>query len=169
MHRFARTSSARLEGAGLLGMAAQGNPSSASAQPVPGRLTDIAVKLALVRGLPPLALEQALNSSGGALLEWKAPSDECNESTLLANESVLSELLTLCPHRVPSSLELKGGFLNLDDMYSNSLSRGNNKKVQGKWAQLEADKIRAMMAYVRQLTRKSKTHRSRTVITPVGT
>ena len=102
-------------------------------------------------------------------MEWKAPSDECNESTLLANEPVLSELLKLCPHRVPSSLELRGGFLNLDDMYSNALSRCNNKKTKGKCAQIEADKMRAMMAYVRQLTRKSGTHRSRTVVTSFGT
>lgn len=86
---------------------------------------------------------------------------DCGDITCLANKTVLSALLELCPERVLTLKELKGGLMSLDNLYGKKLSGATSRKVQEQWMCLQAEKVRAMLSYIRCLVRKSGSARSR--------
>ena len=101
-------------------------------------------------------LEQCLAKH--LLLAWDG---NISEKNLEANEGIIGAILELCPHRVPTVSELTGGFLALDQAYSLALSACKSKRAQRQWCQLEAEKLREMLAHVRRRVRKSETTCSR--------
>lgn len=111
---------------------------------------------ALTKGLPTTQLQTCLRTH-----ELVPLSGDVTEEVLAAQESLLRELLTKIPWRVPSVSELRAALILLDTEYSLALSAARSRKAQRHWCTFEAEKVRAMLAHVRKLTRKSKTSRSR--------
>lgn len=137
--------------------------SSSSSPPVrsPGgseRLAPAEVRLALVHGLPQGSIDQAITTH--QLIHWDSSVD-ASEELVVKNHTVLEALLKLCPHRVPTTAELQQGFQELDRTCSFALSGQQKKKSQRNWSQGEAEKVRALLAHIREITRKSKSARSR--------
>lgn len=122
------------------------------------RLQPLDVKLALLRGIPSASLDQCINTH--ELLDWDSRKG-VTVQVVLKNEAVVAALLELCPERVPAVRELTPGFIEVDRTYSMALSGAKSKTSATHWAQCEGEKLRAMLAHIREITRKSQSPRSK--------
>ena len=74
---------------------------------------------------------------------------------LIANYAVLRALLKVCPHKTPTQGDLATGFRLLDEQSGFRLSGADAAKARLGWSKAEADKARALMAYLRRLRRRT--------------
>ena len=121
----------------------------------PALLSRVDVKLALRKGFPQKCLDACIKSHN--LFVWCDSLD----NSCKKNVGVLKCVLELVPHRVPRASELAAGIVGLDNDFSRNLSGAKHKKGQTEWGAVGADQLRAMLSYVRRLTRRSRSQCSK--------